>query len=196
MLFGLELFHRRFDDWPWEYLVFRILFIVLLNILVFRCSFVPTPSIYLFQYVHNLYIHKITWHDSITQPLFRSLIFCLSGLWPSEIPFLLKSQAGVVIISHAIHLCSCSLAVLRVLWFPPHQNRFLCSQGLYHHHFIERGLLSNWEIYFQVAFSNSQAKKLAIYLSTFERHIDAVERPNLDKEVTLCRSTNFSPWSP
>lgn len=36
---------------------------------------------------------------------------------------------------------------------------------------------------FQVAFSNSQAKKLAIYLSTFERHIDAVEKPNLDKEV-------------
>lgn len=38
-------------------------------------------------------------------------------------------------------------------------------------------------ICFQVAFSNSQAKKLAIYLSTFERHIDAVEKPNLDKEV-------------
>lgn len=37
---------------------------------------------------------------------------------------------------------------------------------------------------FQVAFSNSQAKKLAIYLSTFERHIDAVEKPNLDKEVS------------
>ena len=35
-----------------------------------------------------------------------------------------------------------------------------------------------------MAFSNSQAKKLAIYLSTFERHIDAVEKPNLDKEVS------------
>ena len=38
---------------------------------------------------------------------------------------------------------------------------------------------------FQVAFSNSQAKKLAVYLSTCERHIDAVEKPNLDKEVWL-----------
>ena len=42
---------------------------------------------------------------------------------------------------------------------------------------------------FQVAFSNSQAKKLSIYLSTFERHIDAVEKPNLDKEVRLQQST-------
>ncbi|XP_074627275.1 coiled-coil domain-containing protein 180-like [Acropora palmata] len=44
----------------------------------------------------------------------------------------------------------------------------------------------------EVAFSNSQAKKLAIYLSTFERHIDAVERPNLDKEQVTARQVQSS----
>ena len=44
---------------------------------------------------------------------------------------------------------------------------------------------------FQVSFSNSQAKKLAIYLATFERHIDAVERPNLDKEVFFNSINDF-----
>lgn len=44
----------------------------------------------------------------------------------------------------------------------------------------------------EVAFSNSQAKKLAIYLSTFERHIDAVEKPNLDKEQVTARDVQSS----
>jgi len=44
----------------------------------------------------------------------------------------------------------------------------------------------------EVAFSNSQAKKLAIYLSTFERHIDAVEKPNLDKEQVTARQVQSS----
>ncbi|XP_032230152.2 coiled-coil domain-containing protein 180 [Nematostella vectensis] len=44
----------------------------------------------------------------------------------------------------------------------------------------------------QVAFSNSQAKKLAIYLATFERHLDAVERPNLDKEQVTAREVQAS----
>lgn len=44
----------------------------------------------------------------------------------------------------------------------------------------------------EVAFSNSQAKKLAIYLSTFERHIDAVEKPNLDKEQVTAREVQSS----
>lgn len=44
----------------------------------------------------------------------------------------------------------------------------------------------------EVAFSNSQAKKLAVYLSTFERHIDAVEKPNLDKEQVTAREVQSS----
>ncbi|KAM7451254.1 hypothetical protein ABFA07_001297 [Porites harrisoni] len=44
----------------------------------------------------------------------------------------------------------------------------------------------------EVAFSNSQAKKLALYLSTFERHIDAVEKPNLDKEQVTARQVQSS----
>lgn len=44
----------------------------------------------------------------------------------------------------------------------------------------------------EVAFSNSQAKKLSIYLSTFERHIDAVEKPNLDKEQVTARQVQNS----
>ena len=37
----------------------------------------------------------------------------------------------------------------------------------------------------EVANSNSQAQQLAQHLSDLDRRIDACERPNLDKEVTL-----------
>ncbi|XP_031558023.1 coiled-coil domain-containing protein 180-like [Actinia tenebrosa] len=44
----------------------------------------------------------------------------------------------------------------------------------------------------EVAFSNSQAKKLAVFMATFDRHIDAVEKPNLDKEQVTAREVQAS----
>ena len=60
------------------------------------------------------------------------------------------------------------------------------SLGLGPGHLTEESLCCS-----QVAFSNSQAKRLAVYLATFERHIDAVERPNLDKEVNPTRRIHW-----
>ncbi|KAK3730052.1 hypothetical protein QZH41_009552, partial [Actinostola sp. cb2023] len=44
----------------------------------------------------------------------------------------------------------------------------------------------------EVSFSNSQAKKLAVFMTTFDRHIDAVEKPNLDKEQVTAREVQAS----
>lgn len=83
---------------------------------------------------------------------------------------------------------SCKTFIEHVLWLATVKQHDQINGSLLN--IIRKLVLIGHSYVFQVAFSNSQAKKLAVFMSTFDRHIDAVEKPNLDKDVSklLCYS--------